>query len=1004
MKRFTAEQKFESDLIPQILNSNVDEVVEYLNNCVPNLLQHIHEAEEESKDRIRGMQILGNKYHYAIRQYNAMDIIDFFQKYNPEVIQTADFEAMFWTQRVFNLALHNCLSAYEAGRDISHRETLKEYVSEVIEGLISKRESISLKSFACQNPEFDYSYYEGRDWRIRQKRRNGEVIGQQVERLGFAPKTRHINKFYLGSEVNYNAVIFYKDLLTKIELTYSAVMYENSDIDYNKELMDDLQYICELTLNGKYISIGNSPKEIDVRECMESMLNNPYKVLEDNNITNAIGNDGLEKFKKLFGKMVSKKKLSIDYLPQQYRNAYFYEYLMVIVHPYNIYLAYLNWTLTCEKSKLLYFLHLIRLAEEVMLNEESLNDVISGYTMEEFGDRFITEYLNDISLQKSFAKERSIEDIISITSIMSESIKEAVEAFTSGIERLLDADKARISQVVDVLNEQIQKKPIAQKCFKSNMIISTDSIKLFCRPINTYLYRNNFQNGPDNSLRFNNDSAKYLFYIGEGANESNRVLEEYLMPFEHPYDFLQFMQGLYGFFTGGYWDKSLSHNETYKKMLNGEKIDSKRMGEWHHDWKLVNTDFTPYAEALDYYNDWWGIYNSLDYIYRVKGKIAQCMEMCIWVNEAKKTLNDGEIRSKELFSIISDMRRYVYVDEEKMLTFEKNIGWLANNGENMKTKAFIKNVFGTMIDKFDDISELENIIDQKKQLLEMAWFKGANGNEIGNYCLALLEERLAILLKNSEEFKEKTILIRKQFSDLLPVLEKRFSLLYHDKYYDYNGIIDNVNNMLAAGETLFELFVKNPSAKSLADYGCVAIEYYKSLEYIVNNVLYKPYYLNVLSSYDASAMDENGKPLKINEFSETTYGRCGESYKQMTYVKRGNVYYKDSLEYGTVARFLAGIRPLYDKSKDKNGNIISDKYQAICNFYSNAGLSIEKISDFGKQMSLTSDARNQCAHPKIQGKDFAINARMTIYEKGNSEIEKVDDIYELIARFLELLR
>ena len=151
-------------------------------------------------------------------------------------------------------------------------------------------------------------------------------------------------------------------------------------------------------------------------------------------------------------------------------------------------------------------------------------------------------------------------------------------------------------------------------------------------------------------------------------------------------------------------------------------------------------------------------------------------------------------------------------------------------------------------------------------------------------------------------------------------------------------------------------------------------------------------------------MDDSGKPHKMTEFYETNHGRCGESYKQITYVKRGNVYYKDNLEYGTLARFLAGIRTDQDKTKDKNGNIISEKYIEMREFYSNAGLVIGKIRDFGQQMSLTSDDRNQCAHPKLQGKEFAINARKTIYERGDEKIVKADNIYELISRFLEVLR
>ena len=210
----------------------------------------------------------------------------------------------------------------------------------------------------------------------------------------------------------------------------------------------------------------------------------------------------------------------------------------------------------------------------------------------------------------------------------------------------------------------------------------------------------------------------------------------------------------------------------------------------------------------------------------------------------------------------------------------------------------------------------------------------------------------------------------------------------------FDAMTAKVRAFLKTGEVLYKAYVEDENAEPLPDYGCIAIEYYKAIEYLANQLLYRPYYHTVLAARN-----------RVDQSDEELRGYCGNSFLSIT-TKSGK--YKEELEYGTVASFLAGVNGYkWDNSgkswtRDNNSN----KYSIIQNFYSvQKHFNLNRIHRFARNMFDTKDSRNDCAHPKDQGKGFATKARVNVYRDvvSRSEAEAADTLVkELIVELGKL--
>jgi len=182
--------------------------------------------------------------------------------------------------------------------------------------------------------------------------------------------------------------------------------------------------------------------------------------------------------------------------------------------------------------------------------------------------------------------------------------------------------------------------------------------------------------------------------------------------------------------------------------------------------------------------------------------------------------------------------------------------------------------------------------------------------------------------------------------ELFIVLEKKTERLIDQKAF--KTIKDKVISFIYTGEVLYNSFIINPNiteSKEI-DYGIISLEYYKAVEYLTNQMFYKPYIPYIEKDDD---IDKKQK-----------YYICSKQGKA-----------KEQLEFGTIANVLSNI------SKMPN-------YES---FLYDRGISVVKLREFAEDMIKLKDERNQSAHPYQKSLNRAKKDRAYIYEDDIS-IEK----------------
>lgn len=149
--------------------------------------------------------------------------------------------------------------------------------------------------------------------------------------------------------------------------------------------------------------------------------------------------------------------------------------------------------------------------------------------------------------------------------------------------------------------------------------------------------------------------------------------------------------------------------------------------------------------------------------------------------------------------------------------------------------------------------------------------------------------------------------------------------------------INNVLKYIATGDNLLTILNGN------IDYSVIGLEYCKALEELTNYLFYIP-------MQDTLPHDSH-------------YGK----------EESGVWRYKDTLEYGTMGILLKKIK------RDEFNN-----YKACVE---NNQLSVDKLQELGKHMSMTFKMRNYCAHPHVASKGIALSLRNNIIENRELAIE-----------------
>lgn len=192
---------------------------------------------------------------------------------------------------------------------------------------------------------------------------------------------------------------------------------------------------------------------------------------------------------------------------------------------------------------------------------------------------------------------------------------------------------------------------------------------------------------------------------------------------------------------------------------------------------------------------------------------------------------------------------------------------------------------------------------------------------------------------------------------------------------------------LATGEYLYNHYVLSNESKIDSDnfdYSCVALQYYKALEFLINIIFYIPYKEIYLDSRDAN---------------DDFFGYIGGSNFSSLYVKYG---FKKSLELGT---FSYLFKDLFNEKGS-----INQKHTQLHKYLSSLGMNNKSQKEFvkiTKKIYDISKLRNEAAHGNTP---LSINdayfARESVFE--NSPMSKgeankiVSECRKLIPRILSL--
>ena len=300
----------------------------------------------------------------------------------------------------------------------------------------------------------------------------------------------------------------------------------------------------------------------------------------------------------------------------------------------------------------------------------------------------------------------------------------------------------------------------------------------------------------------------------------------------------------------------------------------------------------------------------------------------------------------------------------------------------------------TIVTNASDISDLQSQLDQlsadiRKIQLSVGIVDDpeASADAVIDRIHSQITELAGI--KSSREYAENIRKVANNLSEWQKTLETCLSGMYNSSLSasESSAILSEAMNFIVAGEALFEMFVVKKEYP-LSDYGCIAIEYYKALEYLVNQLFYVPYYSSILSIRKIECSEEALKKEKLSGYIGKGLERT--LFKATVGKDKYEYWYKPQLEYGSFA--------IWGSQLNKENNSVSAS--EVRNFFVQHGVNIDVLTSFCEKMRKTIDLRNSCAHPEVKETGFAIKARDVIYHHDFSDNDcfnlKPKNIYELI--------
>ncbi len=266
-------------------------------------------------------------------------------------------------------------------------------------------------------------------------------------------------------------------------------------------------------------------------------------------------------------------------------------------------------------------------------------------------------------------------------------------------------------------------------------------------------------------------------------------------------------------------------------------------------------------------------------------------------------------------------------------------------------------------------SDFSKCNDYKQRALDDVANLGLDDDEskIAEEILSLFSAAIEKNIVSSSDYKTDLAAVESRIDQKTVRLKKKYCAGFNVSEAEFNRKMQEVRVFLTTGEVLYKQYIENCETASLSDYGGIALEYYRAIEFLLNELLYRPYRTVVLK--------EIGINGNITKYFGHTNGNNPFVYKNKP---------KESLEYGTISKFL------YDVS-DRNSDLAFAK-----KFFISKGIDMQKLNYYSQKLWQTKEGRNNCAHPHINTMEDVRNARIWTYYKEPQAIKDVKEIRELV--------
>lgn len=885
--------------------------------------------------------------------------VSFILRYYPEFISAPDFDKVSWVTYLYNVN----------GMLLNEQKTWKDLTDLIEYSLDKSGETLKF----VEDEYYDATYKIGDDPLARTPGENlfyngvtyeNSLMGTRYKDIS-SKDEKVIRKFLIITSPfidEYVEVPVCSDFLIKRDALYEALLYDKADWEYNKIVTGDFVTLIQSIFNGKYPLIDSTIDLSDIKT-----FSNKRCI-------------GWEEVFRLIKCIFEQQTAFILY----------------------------NWYLMdkYDEERLNLFLCVTWVIQRY----------ICQYSFRERLDDFREEALNNMP----FTSE-SVDTILEkygYTYIQRKKSYEIIQEFGTYTENCFRDAKNQIEELLDVLKCRVNQ--LKDKELSAVLVNGKDSIrmlqpdsKIFAFPFLPSSFFEVNVTGYDEQRRAIPRSINYTFLKDSESYDNVMDFHEFFRDDAYDEDIADWVIWVYKDLLYGGGEERFASNLSYQEWLEGEEIlspveydedneyyifEEYNNGNRHIcDFFPLNTNFRPYQDELNKIAIYQTIHNTLYKVFGIKGALGLALENCYWIDDFL-TSQEGDEYNTSLEVLIASMREFIFgIPNAKIV--RKNTKATLELNEKIKDLQRVKEVaavFNSILLDIKDKEGLSRALNRWTKLYRGSLPMYVDKREddvidiLYNEVLTGLNKALQRIPERSSQFN----VICTDKRELFDRLETDFDKLYTgvDNEDELKRIMrSQTQEYLTDASLLYSMYVTDGAADTsslrLNDYSPIAINYYRALEFLVNQMFYIPYRKRVL---EANSNINNRSYL-------------GTSARKII-VDANNGTCRPTLEIRTFAIFMGGIDP-------RSHSLVPESAYPVklMDFLVSCDVDINMFRSFCLDLYDVGELRNACAHPNIQDESYAIKAKTVVYEHNNSDDARINQIpeammvYEMIVRLSELI-